>query len=130
MRTFAIWFFAILASMIVGGMIGSQLVEGGMIEGIASTLDQNVIMWFSIGLGIAFVMTMIWIMVFMVRSQIDHGFLGLILLLSLIFFLIAFSFLVAASAKGIDIKIAIVVVDAFVLFGSKLLAPRFLEYLE
>jgi hypothetical protein len=63
-------------------------------------------------------------------TEIDHGFLGLIVLLMLIFFLVAFSFLVAASAAGVDIKLAVVIVDALVLLGSKLLAPRFLQYLE
>jgi FtsH-binding integral membrane protein len=86
--------------------------------------------WFSVGLAVAFLITIICIIVFMLFSQIDHGFLGLILLLTLIFFLIAFSFLVAASAQGVDIKIAVAIVDAFVVLGSKLLSDRFLQYLE
>jgi hypothetical protein len=101
-----------------------------MPEGIASVLDQTSIAWFSLGLGAAFAITMLCIMLFMFFSYIDHGFLGLIILLSIIFFLIGFSFLVAASAKGLDIKVAVMAVDALVLLGSKLLAPRFLEYLE
>ena len=97
---------------------------------IASNLDPAARQWFSAGLGIAFLLTLACIVVFMRWSRIDHGFLGLILLLSVLFFLIAFSFLVAASVPGIDIKIAVAAVDALVLLGSKLLAPRFLEFLE
>ena len=63
-------------------------------------------------------------------SGIDHGFLGLMFLLTLVFFLVAYSFLVAASVRGFDIKVAVIVIDALVLLGGKLLAPRFLEYLE
>lgn len=100
-----------------------------MPEGVTSVLEPTAITWFSLGLGVAFVITMGCIIMFMQTSKIDHGFLGLILLLTLIFYLISFSFLVAASAKGIDIKIAVVVVDALVLLGSKLLTPQFLKYL-
>ncbi len=63
-------------------------------------------------------------------SPVDLGFLGLILLLETIFFLVAFSFLVAASTKGIEVKVLVAAVDALVLFGSKLLAPEFLRYLN
>jgi len=101
-----------------------------MPETITSALDATSRQWFAIGLGGAFLVVAFLILAFMFWSEIDHGFLGLIVLLSLIFFLIAFSFLVAASVAGFDIKIAIAVVDALVLFGSKLLAPRFLQYLE
>jgi len=101
-----------------------------MSEAISAALDPSVVGWFSIGLGGAFVLNVSCIVLFMFYSKIDHGFLGLIILLTLIFFLIAYSFLVAASARGIDIKVAVVAVDALVLLGSKLLAPRFLKYLE
>lgn len=97
---------------------------------ISSTLDASARLWFSVGLGAAFVLTLLGIIAFMKWSRIDHGFLGLMFLLTLIFFLIAFSFLVAASVSGVGIKVAVSIVDSFVLFGSKLLAPRFLQYLE
>ena len=94
--------------------------------------------WFGIGLGAAFLVTIGVIVLFLCHSAffdeedqgIDTGFLGLILMLVTILYLVAFSFLVAASAKGIDIKILVAVVDAFVLIGSKLLAPEFLRYLS
>jgi hypothetical protein len=100
--------------------------------------------WFGIGLGAAFLITIGVIVLFFCHSAffdkdaqgeiedqgIDTGFIGLILLLVTILYLVAFSFLVAASAKGIDIKILVAVVDAFVLIGSKLLAPEFLRYLN
>jgi hypothetical protein len=59
----------------------------------------------------------------------DLGWVGLMFLLTMIFFLIGFSFLVAAATPGYDIKIAVVVVDGLVLIGSRLLAPHFLQYL-
>jgi hypothetical protein len=89
--------------------------------------------WFGMGLGAAFLITTGVIVLFFCHSAffdkedqgIDTGFLGLILILVTILYLVAFSFLVAASAKGIDIKILVAAVDAFVLIGSKLLAPSF-----
>lgn len=94
--------------------------------------------WFGMGLGAAFLITIGVIVLFFCHSAffdkddqgIDTGFLGLILMLVTILYSVAFSFLVAASAKGIDIKILVAVVDAFVLIGSKLLAPEFLRYLN
>lgn len=64
------------------------------------------------------------------KSKIDHGFLGLMFLLSLVFFLVAFSFVVAASVPGYDIKVAVAVVNAFILVATKLLSDRFIKYLE
>lgn len=90
--------------------------------------------WFSIGLGVAFLVTIGVITLFLFKGDseygIDQGFLGLMLLLTTIFYLVAFSFLVAASTKGLDIKVTVAVVDALVLIGSKLLAPRFIDYLS
>lgn len=97
-----------------------------MIEG---ALDQIVIYWFAVGLGTGFAMAMAYLVI-LAFQEVDKGYIGLILLLVIIFFLIAFSFLVAASTSGISIKIAVGVVDAFVLLGSKLLAPNFLIYVS
>ena len=101
-------------------------------------LQEQAWQWFGIGLGAAFLITFGVIVLFFCHSAffdekdegIDTGFLGLILMLVTILYLVAFSFLVAASAKGIDIKIMVAAVDAFVLIGSKLLAPEFLRYLN
>jgi hypothetical protein len=101
-------------------------------------LQQEAWQWFGIGLGLAFLITIGLIILFFYHSAfidktdqgIDAGFLGLILLLVTIFYLVGFSFLVAASAKGLDVKILVAAVDVFVLIGSKLLAPDFLRYLN
>ncbi len=95
-----------------------------------AALDSSARGWFGVGLGAAFLLSLAAIVIFMRMSDVDHGFLGLIFLLTIIVFLIAFSFLVAASVAGADIKIAVAVTDALVLIGSKLLTPRFLKYLE
>ena len=101
---------------------------------IAEALSPAAWQWFSIGLGTAFVVTIGMIVLFLFNADskygIDQGFLGLILLLVTIFYMISFSFLVAASTKGLDIKFIVAAVDALVLFGSKLLAPDFLKYLN
>jgi hypothetical protein len=94
--------------------------------------------WFGGGLGAAFAITIVVIVLLFLHSAfaknqentIDLGFLGLIVLLVTIFYMIAFSFLVAASTKGLDIKLLVAAVDAFVLIGGKLLAPEFLRYLN
>ena len=105
-------------------------------EGLGTTepLVTAAWQWFSIGLGVAFLVTIGIIVIFVLKGDteygIDQGFLGLILMLTTIFYLVAFSFLVAASTKGLDIKVTVAVVDALVLIGSKLLAPRFLTYLS
>jgi|SRR5712692_8078553 len=99
----------------------------------SDALASSAWQWFGIGLGAAFLATMAVVVVLIARAEkksgIDQGFLGLILLLCTIFYLLGFSFLVAASVKGMDIKLAVVAVDALVLLGSKLLTPHFLEYL-
>ncbi|MET4181729.1 bacteriorhodopsin [Bradyrhizobium sp. JR7.2] len=105
----------------------------------AEALPREAWQWFGIGLGAAFVITIAVIVLFFWYSAyhaeteqdaLDLGFLGLILLLVTIFYLVAFSFLVAASARGLDVKLLVAAIDAFVLIGSKLLAPEFLRYLN
>jgi hypothetical protein len=101
---------------------------------VSSALPSEAYHWFGAGLGGAFAATWLTLLIFMLRSReeehIDHGFLGLMLLLVTIFYLIAFSFLVAASSSGLDIKILVVTVDAMVLIGTRLLGPPFLRYLS
>jgi hypothetical protein len=92
-------------------------------------LDQVAIFWVAIGLGGGFAVTMVYLAI-LAFQDVDKGYIGLILLLVIIFFLIAFSFLVAAATPGISIKVAVGIVDAFVLIGSKLLAPNFLMYVS
>jgi len=92
-------------------------------------LDEVGRNWFSIGLGAAFVIAMCFNFVLLKTDKSDIGFSGLLFLLTLIFFLIAFSFLVAASTPGIEIKVAVAIVDAFVLLGGKLFTPHFLDYI-
>jgi hypothetical protein len=108
-------------------------MEGEM-EVFAEALNPAAWQWFSVGLGVAFLVTIGIIVLFVFKGDseygIDQGFLGLILLLTTIFYLIGFSFLVAASTKGVDIKILVAAVDALVLIGSKLLAPNFISYLK
>jgi hypothetical protein len=48
----------------------------------------------------------------------------------LIFFLIAFSFLVAGAVPGYHIKIAVAAVDAAVFLGAALLAHAMIRYLK
>jgi hypothetical protein len=104
-------------------------------EFAAEALSPEAWHWFSLGLGIAFITTIGIIVLFVYtgdrgEASIDQGFLGLILLLTSIFYLIGFSFLVAASTKGVDIKLMVAAVDGVVLLGGKLLAPNFLRYLN
>jgi len=94
-----------------------------------AVLDDAARNWFSIGLGVGFVIVIGYLILLLQEQEIDLGLLGLMFLLTVIFFLIAFSFLVAAATPGIEIKVAVSVVDALVLLGSKLLAPSFLDYL-
>jgi len=101
-----------------------------MLEVLTGALEPAARQWFSVGLGVGFAAALFVILVFMTLSQIDHGFLGLIFLLTLLFFLIAFSLLVAASVRGVDIKIAVAAIDVLALMGGKPLGPRFLQYLE
>jgi len=81
-------------------------------------------------LGGAFVAALVLVSLLLFRSHIDHGFLGLIFLLVLVVFLVAFSFLVAAASPGVSMKVTIVVVDGVLGIGTKLLSDRFLTYLE
>ena len=85
--------------------------------------------WFSLGLAAGFLISVGFAGLLLYQKEMDLGWIGLIFLLIMIFFLIAFSFLVAASTPGYPIKIAVAVVDAFVLIGGKLLGPPFLDYL-
>jgi hypothetical protein len=84
---------------------------------------------FGVALGGAFLLTMLILLAFK-SSKIDHGFLGLMFLLTLVVFLIAFSLLIAASVPGLAIKFTVAVVDTATVIASGLLKPRFLEYLE
>ena len=93
------------------------------------SLSDSAREWFSIGLGGAFLVTLLFLVRLLREEDVNRGFLGMAFLLTIIFFLIGFSFLVAAATPGISIKVAVGVVDALVLFGSRLLAPNFLEYL-
>jgi hypothetical protein len=94
-----------------------------------AVLEEAARNWFSLGLGVGFIVAVGYLILLLQEPEIDLGWLGLMFLLIIIFFLIAFSFLVAAATPGIEIKIAVSVVDALVLLGSKLLAPSFLDYL-
>lgn len=95
-----------------------------------ASIDPEIWRWCAVGLGAAFIMTLGVLLVFMFKSKIDHGFLGLMLLLTLVVFAVAFSFLVAAATPGLAIKVAIAVIDGLLALGTKLLSGRFLQYLE
>jgi hypothetical protein len=82
------------------------------------------------GIGIAFVLSLVTLLVLLSQSEIDHGFLGLIFLLILVVFLVAFSLLVAAATPGWSIKVAVTVFNGILAFGTKLISDRFLQYLE
>jgi hypothetical protein len=82
------------------------------------------------GIGIAFVLSLIMLVILLVKSGIDHGFLGLIFLLILVVFLVAFSLLVAAATPGWSIKVAVTVFNGILAFGTRLISDRFLNYLE
>jgi hypothetical protein len=94
-----------------------------------AVLNESAWIWFGAGLGIAFILSMAFLVLQFFAEEPDPGWIGLMFLLTMIFFLIAFSFLVAATTPGFEIKIAVSVVDGLVLIGSKLLAPHFLKYL-
>jgi formate/nitrite transporter FocA (FNT family) len=93
-------------------------------------LDPEYFKLLGIGLGASFVIAFIVILIFLYKSKIDHGFLGLIFLLTLVIYLMAFSFLIAAATQGITIKLSVVFFDGVVAFASKLISDRFLKYLE
>ena len=82
------------------------------------------------GLGAAFLATLATLLVLLWKANIDHGFLGLIFLLVIVLFIVAFSFVVAAATPGISIKVAVTVFSGILALGSKLLSDRFLKYLE
>jgi FtsH-binding integral membrane protein len=100
-------------------------------------LQKDAWLWFSAGLGISFLINIGLIVLFFgwwaytatESDEVDLGFLGLLLLLVTILHLVGFSFVVAASTKGLDVKLLVAFVDVFVLIGSRLLAPDFLNYL-
>lgn len=82
------------------------------------------------GLGAAFLATLATLLVLLWKANIDHGYLGLIFLLVIVLFIVAFSFVVAAATPGISIKVAVIVFSGILALGSKLLSDRFLKYLE
>ena len=79
---------------------------------------------------IAFLATLITLLTLLWKDRIDHGFVGLILLLVVVLFIVAFSGLVAAATPGISIKIAVTVIGGIISIGSKLLSDRFIVYLS
>ena len=95
----------------------------------STPLNPTVRDFFGIALASAFLLAMPMIFAFK-SSKIDHGFLGLMFLLTLVVFLIAFSFLIAAAVPGLAIKVTVAVVDTATVIATGLLKPRFLEYLE
>jgi hypothetical protein len=82
------------------------------------------------GVGIGFTLSLIMLVVLLERAEIDHGFLGLIFLITLVVFLVSLSFLVAAATPGWSIKVAVTILNGILTFGSKLISDRFLRYLE
>lgn len=95
-----------------------------------ASIDPEIGRWYALGLGVAFTLAVGVLLAFMFKSKIDHGFLGLMFLLTLVVFAVAFSFLVAAVTPGIAIKVAIAAIDGILALGAKLLSGRFLQYLE
>jgi hypothetical protein len=93
-------------------------------------LDPDIWRLFAYGLGGAFVIALGVFLVLLFHAEIDHGFLGLIFLLIMVIFLVAFSFLVAAATPSLSMKVAVTVFNGVLAFGSKLLSDRFLKYLE
>lgn len=93
------------------------------------TLDPNVqtaLMW---GLGGAFLLSLLVLVLFMFVSDIHQGLLGLIFLLDLIFFLIAFSIIIAAATPGWSVRLSIAIIDAVVAISTRLLSKTFLDWL-
>lgn len=104
----------------------SPLVDGPGIP----PMDPELWRRCSTGLGLAFLLTLGVLLVFMFKSRIDHGFLGLILLLTMIVFAVSFSFLIAAATPGIAIKVGIAVIDGLLALAAKLLTGPFIGYLK
>ncbi len=84
----------------------------------------------AMGVGIAFALTLCLLLAFMLKSRIDHGFLGLIVLLTLVVFDVKLSFLIAAGTPGVAIKVAIAAIDGLLALAAKLLSGPFLNYLK
>lgn len=99
---------------------------------VASETPMPADLWHSlaVGVGVAFALSLLTLLVILWQANIDHGFLGLIFLIILVVFLVAFSLLVAAATPGWSIKLAVTVFDGILAFGSKLISNRFLQYLE
>jgi len=95
-----------------------------------ASIDPEIWRWSALGLGVAFTLTVGVLLAFMSKSNIDHGFLGLVFLLTMVVFAVAFSFLVAAATPGTAIKVTIAVIDGLFALAAKLLSGRFLQYLE
>ncbi len=82
----------------------------------------------ALGLGLAFLVAIIFLAT-LKNSGIDLGFLGLMYLLTVLMFLAAFSFVVAAGTPGWSMKVAVTIVNGIFAFGSKLVGKQFLDYL-
>lgn len=93
-------------------------------------VDPEIWRMLAYGLGASFLAILAVYLILLFKAEIDHGFLGLILLLIMVIYLIAFSFLIAAATPGISIKIAVTVFNGILAFGSRLISDRFLKYLE
>lgn len=104
----------------------TMLIDSGSLAPMDPTLWRCC----AVGLGVAFALTLCLLLAFMLWSRIDHGFLGLILLLTLIVFAVTFSFLIAAGTPGIGIKIVIALIDGLLAVAAKLLSGPFLNYLK
>lgn len=87
----------------------------------------HVLAW---GVGIAFLLSLVTLIVLLERASIDHGFLGLIFLIIMVVFLVALSLLVAAATPGWTIKLSVTVFNGILAFGTRLISDRFLTYLE
>ena len=84
---------------------------------------------FSLGLAVAFLIVIGFIVGLFRASKIDHGLLSLMFLSCLMLFLIAFSFLLAGAVPGHHIKIAVAVVDSTVFLGSVFLMRTLIPHL-
>jgi hypothetical protein len=94
------------------------------------TLSASALGMFSCGLAAAFLIVIGFVVWFVRTSKTDQGFAVLLFLFCLIFFLIAFSFLVAGAVPGHHIKIAVAAVDAAVFLGAAFLAHAMIRYLK
>jgi hypothetical protein len=92
-------------------------------------LSASALGMFSLGLAVAFLIIIGFIVRLFRASNIDHRLLSLMFLFCLMFFLIAFSFLLAGAVPGYHIKIAVAVVDSTVFLGSMFLSRTLIPYL-